>query len=99
MNNVRFEDLNDDVKSRLIQQYTHEQQTLNMNNGNKPEIKNIGDIQEEHNSGTGGIVPENTNNQEQFTRMMWVQSAPITRKVVFNPKTVLDYNYVKGKFN
>lgn len=98
-NNLRFEDLSDDVKSRLIHQYTQENQVLYKNNGNKPELTNIGNIEEEINSGTGGIIPKNTDNQEQFTRMMWLQSEPIIRKVVFNPKTLLVYDYVKAKFN
>ncbi len=86
-NNLRFEDLSDDVKTRLIHQYTQENQGLNKNTGNKPELTNIGAFDEEINPGTGGIVPKNTDNAEQFTRMMWLQSEPIIRKVVFNPKT------------
>ena len=83
-NNLRFEDLSDDVKTRLIHQYTQENQGLNKNNWNKPELTNIGDMDEEINPGTGGIVPKNTDNQEQFTRMMWLQSEPIIRKVEGN---------------
>ena len=59
-NNLRFEDLSDDVKSRLIHQYVQENQGLSKNNGNKPELSNIGDIEEEINPGTGGIIPKNT---------------------------------------
>ena len=44
-------------------------------------------------------MPEQSDNQEQFTRMMWSQSEPIIRKVVFNPKTLLVYDYIKAKFN
>jgi len=58
--NLRFEDLSDDVKSRLIHQYVQENQGLSKNNGNKPELSNIGDIEEEINPGTGGIIPKNT---------------------------------------
>ena len=99
LNNLRFEDLSDNVKTRLIHQHIQENHELSKNNGNKQELNNIGDIEEEINPGTGGIIPKNTDNQEQFTRMMWLQSEPIIRKVVFNPKTLLVYDYIKAKFN
>jgi len=92
-NNLRFEDLSDDVKTRLIHQYTQENQGLNKNTGNKPELTNIGAFDEEINPGTGDIVSKNTDNAEQFTRMMWLQSEPIIRKVVFNPKTGNRYKF------
>jgi len=98
-NNLRFEDLSDDVKTRLIHQHNQEKQGLIQNNGNKPGLNNIGDMDEEINPETGGIVPKNTDNAEQFTRMMWLKSEPIIRKVVFNPKTLLVYDYIKAKFN
>ena len=74
-----IDDLSEADKSRLIQQYLLKQQATARNNGHNVGINNISEIQNPDNSQTGGIIPEQTNNQEQFSHIVWLQSEPIIR--------------------
>ena len=88
VNNVGFDDLNDIDKSRLINEYIQNHQTLYANNSDKTQLKSLGDLHNDNVAETPQFIPKQTDNQEQFTRLMLLQPEPIIRKVLFNPKTL-----------